>query len=248
MVLATDVERSALLAEEAELLREQEEDEAEVTASGGGKDADDMLDEQERQTRLLEIAERLEDIDARSAPITALADAPPPTPLPPACTASHPLAPPCRSAPARAGAILFGLGFDAEMQKQPTSSFSGGWRMRVSLARPACRKGRPAGDRSSLPRPPGADPLGSWLRDALGTRRRAAQGPVGGLRCGHEARPRSPMWRLSTSRRARSSSSPTCCCSTSRPTTSTCTRCCGSRSTCRDGASRSWSSRTRAPF
>merc|ERR1740139_264858 len=71
MVLATDVERSALLTEEAELLREQEEDEAEVAAIGGGKDAEDVLDEQERQARLLEIAERLEDIDARSAPARA---------------------------------------------------------------------------------------------------------------------------------------------------------------------------------
>ena len=144
MVLATDVERSALLAEESELLREQEEDEAEVAAIGGGKDADDVQDEQERQARLLEIAERLEDIDARSAPIRALADTP--THAPPyhrrRTIALHHLAPRCallqpprRSAPARAGAILFGLGFDAEMQKQPTSSFSGGWRMRVSLAR-----------------------------------------------------------------------------------------------------------------
>ncbi len=38
------------------------------------------------------------------------------------------------SAEARAGAILHGLGFDAEAQKQPCSDFSGGWRMRVALA------------------------------------------------------------------------------------------------------------------
>ncbi|XP_055351309.1 ATP-binding cassette sub-family F member 3-like, partial [Paramacrobiotus metropolitanus] len=38
-------------------------------------------------------------------------------------------------APARAGAILFGLGFTAEMQDQPTRVFSGGWRMRLALAR-----------------------------------------------------------------------------------------------------------------
>jgi len=38
------------------------------------------------------------------------------------------------SAEARAAEILAGLGFDAEAQKRPASSFSGGWRMRVALA------------------------------------------------------------------------------------------------------------------
>lgn len=38
------------------------------------------------------------------------------------------------SAEARAGAILTGLGFDAEAQLRPCSAFSGGWRMRVALA------------------------------------------------------------------------------------------------------------------
>ena len=38
------------------------------------------------------------------------------------------------SAPARAAAILHGLGFDAEAQGRPLSHFSGGWRMRVALA------------------------------------------------------------------------------------------------------------------
>ncbi len=38
------------------------------------------------------------------------------------------------SAEARAGAILYGLGFDAEAQARPCKDFSGGWRMRVALA------------------------------------------------------------------------------------------------------------------
>ncbi|XP_023407296.2 ATP-binding cassette sub-family F member 3 isoform X3 [Loxodonta africana] len=38
-------------------------------------------------------------------------------------------------APARASVILAGLGFTPQMQQQPTREFSGGWRMRLALAR-----------------------------------------------------------------------------------------------------------------
>jgi ATP-binding cassette, subfamily F, member 3 len=41
----------------------------------------------------------------------------------------------CHSAESKASSILFGLGFTKEMQKMKSKHFSGGWRMRLALAR-----------------------------------------------------------------------------------------------------------------
>lgn len=38
-------------------------------------------------------------------------------------------------APAKASIILNGLGFTSQMQQNATKTFSGGWRMRLALAR-----------------------------------------------------------------------------------------------------------------
>jgi ATP-binding cassette subfamily F protein 3 len=91
-VLSTDVERTALLAEERELQAEHAEEEDDEEESG------------DRASRLQEVWERLREIDADSAP-------------------------------ARAAEILSGLGFEDADQQRTTASFSGGWRMRVALAR-----------------------------------------------------------------------------------------------------------------
>lgn len=61
-------------------------------------------DDQEAHDHLMEIYERLDELDS------SLAEA-------------------------RAGRILHGLGFNKQMQHQKTKDFSGGWRMRIALAR-----------------------------------------------------------------------------------------------------------------
>ena len=68
-----------------------------------------------------------------TTPALHLCVAPPVTPP----FAASPLIPPADAygAPARAAAILAGLSFDTEMQGRATKKFSGGWRMRVALAR-----------------------------------------------------------------------------------------------------------------
>jgi ATP-binding cassette, subfamily F, member 3 len=75
-----------------------------------------VLDADRERARLLGAAETATEPDAIAEIQTRLAD-----------IGAH-------AAPARASAILAGLGFDEAAQAQPLSSFSGGWRMRVALA------------------------------------------------------------------------------------------------------------------
>ncbi|KAL2327124.1 hypothetical protein Fmac_020551 [Flemingia macrophylla] len=99
-VLNSDIERTQLLNEEAQLLAKQRELEEKVEKG----DLKEVVDKDGVSQRLQEIYKRLELIDADSAE-------------------------------ARAASILAGLSFSTEMQKKATKTFSGGWRMRIALAR-----------------------------------------------------------------------------------------------------------------
>jgi ATP-binding cassette, subfamily F, member 3 len=111
-VLACDAERAELLAEEADLLAKlQTVGPAEVSGDGSDKNnavsAGPALPAGEAGA----LTARLEVVSRRMIDIDAF------------------------GAEARAGGILAGLSFTPEMQMRPTKSFSGGWRMRVALAR-----------------------------------------------------------------------------------------------------------------
>ncbi|KAK7316509.1 hypothetical protein RJT34_00026 [Clitoria ternatea] len=101
-VLNSDIERTQLLDEEAQLLAKQRE--FEDTIENGNDNPNGVVDRDGMSKRLEEIYKRLELIDAYSAE-------------------------------ARAASILAGLSFSPEMQKKATKTFSGGWRMRIALAR-----------------------------------------------------------------------------------------------------------------
>jgi ATP-binding cassette subfamily F protein 3 len=75
-----------------------------------------VLEADRERARLLAAAERTTDAAGIAEVQTRLAD-----------IGAH-------AAPARAAAILRGLGFDEDAQARPLASFSGGWRMRVALA------------------------------------------------------------------------------------------------------------------
>ena len=89
---------------------------AQEAPGGDGSPLDLVLAADEERTRLLMAVEREQD-GAQAAELHERLDA------------IDALA-----APARAAAILAGLGFDHAAQHQPMTSFSGGWRMRVALA------------------------------------------------------------------------------------------------------------------
>ena len=109
-VLDCDVERSALLRELAAMTAD---DEGEAAGGGEAAEGSEILDavgmkagarSVDPATRIVDIYDRLDEIEADLAPV-------------------------------RAATILAGLSFTPDMMAQPTASLSGGWRMRVSLAR-----------------------------------------------------------------------------------------------------------------
>lgn len=117
-VLSSDVERSQLLEEESRLVAQQKDSDSAVatssavansTANGSGHspaNGNTEVDEEKDG-----VSARLAQIYKRLEQIDAY------------------------SAEARAASILAGLSFTSDMQSRPTRTFSGGWRMRVALAR-----------------------------------------------------------------------------------------------------------------
>ncbi|XVF51265.1 hypothetical protein PTKIN_Ptkin04bG0171100 [Pterospermum kingtungense] len=103
-VLNTDIERTQLLQEEAQLLAKQRELDFEDEDGNISGHLNGVTDKDAISQRLEQIYKRLEVIDADTAE-------------------------------ARAASILAGLSFSPEMQKKATKTFSGGWRMRIALAR-----------------------------------------------------------------------------------------------------------------
>lgn len=110
-VLQADVHRTRLMAEEAELnalLQKSEDSEAQETTDGTEVDEDVKA---KRLRKRDEATARLGEVQQLLVDIEA------------------------ETGPSRAGELLAGLGFSTSDQAMPTRAFSGGWRMRLSLAR-----------------------------------------------------------------------------------------------------------------
>ena len=121
-VLRADVWRERLLEEERTLNRElQALEEADQEASKAAKEANEGaglaqgsavdLPTRERENRRDELSARLGDVQAKLVDMEA------------------------ETGPSRAAMLLNGLGIVAGDQQKPTKHFSGGWRMRLALAR-----------------------------------------------------------------------------------------------------------------
>ncbi|KAL2613889.1 hypothetical protein R1flu_025581 [Riccia fluitans] len=118
-VLNCDVERTSLLEEEAQLAQQRDpattSTAAEVKANGSAllkaAESNGVDKEKAGEQPKDAVSERLAQIYKRLEQIDAY------------------------SAEARAASILAGLSFTSEMQQRKTKTFSGGWRMRVALAR-----------------------------------------------------------------------------------------------------------------
>ncbi|SCZ96524.1 BZ3500_MvSof-1268-A1-R1_Chr8-2g10263 [Microbotryum saponariae] len=120
-VLQADVHRTRLMTEEAELnatLQSMEDaaDQAEASAKENGAlpaqdEASSSAEAKKKDRKRDEVTARLGEVQNILVEIDA------------------------DSGPSRAAELLAGLGFSASDQKLPTRAFSGGWRMRLSLAR-----------------------------------------------------------------------------------------------------------------
>ncbi len=116
-VLQADVWRDILLREEASLNAKL----TELEAENDEKRFDDARDE--AQTRLAEVHARLAEMEAESGPARAAAL------LAGECLIEN------LSLSRLICSLTLGLGFSEADQSRPTKSFSGGWRMRLALAR-----------------------------------------------------------------------------------------------------------------
>ncbi|GAA5927279.1 hypothetical protein JCM1841_001342 [Sporobolomyces salmonicolor] len=117
-VLQADVHRTRLMAEEKELnasLESLEKEAEELVKAGGSGETEEQ---EKKHAELRKLERKKDDAMARLGEVQKLlveieAD----------------------SGPSRAGELLAGLGFSTSDQSMPTKAFSGGWRMRLSLAR-----------------------------------------------------------------------------------------------------------------